>query len=72
MKSGEGDTKTMKHYYEQYGIGKAKYVVNYYNGASVHEDGSPFYDIRIFKNRTTKDAFIKELEQCGYHERKEA
>jgi len=43
-----------------YGIGKAKYVVNYYTGKK-HKDGSKFFDIAIFKNKKKMDKFIIEL-----------
>lgn len=59
----------IKLYYEQSNIGQAKYVVNYYDGIKTHTDGSPFYDIAIFRNKAKKDAFIKKLSAGGYHER---
>lgn len=45
---------------EMFGVGKAKYLVNYYTGKK-HEDGSEFYDVRIFKNKRLKDRFINLL-----------
>ena len=48
-----------KQYHLQMNIGKAKYVVNHYNGIKTHKDGSPFYDIKIFKNK--KKAYRKVL-----------
>lgn len=45
---------------EMYGIGHAKYVVNYYTGKK-HQDGSDFYDIRIFRNKQLKNRFINLL-----------
>ena len=45
---------------EMYGVGKSKYVVNYYTGKK-HNDGSDFYDIRIFKNKLFKNRFINLL-----------
>lgn len=56
----------MKVYNEQMNIGKAKYVVNFHNGVSTHSDGSPFFDIEIFKNKKKKEAFIKSLKKEGY------
>lgn len=56
----------MKSYYEQQNIGLAKYLVNFYDGIKTYKDGSNFYDIRIFKNKVKKNAFIKKLEQNGY------
>jgi len=46
---------------EMYGVGKTKYMVNYYTGKK-HEDGSDFYDTAFFKNKEVKRKFIKKLE----------
>ena len=59
----------MKEYYLQTNIGNAKYVVNYFDGVKSHKDGSPFYDIKIYKNKKKEEAFIKELKRMGYKER---
>ena len=59
----------MKNFYIQYNIGKSKYVVNFHNGERLHSDGSPFYDIKIFKNKVLLGSFIKELLNSGYVER---
>jgi hypothetical protein len=45
---------------EQQNVGHAKYVVNYYTGKK-HQDGSDFYDIRIFTNKREKDKFVAML-----------
>ncbi len=45
----------------QYNIGKAKYLVSYYNGIKKHKDGSEFYDIVIFKNKKKLNQFIKNI-----------
>ena len=58
-----------KEYYWQENIGKAKYIVSLYDGIQTHKDGSPFYGIRIFKNKKKMKTFIKELEKEGYNER---
>ena len=55
-----------KVYNEQFGIGKSKYVVNFYDGVKTHNDGSAFFDIRIFKNIPDKNKFINELKSKGY------
>lgn len=47
---------------EHQNVGRAKYVVIYYNGKK-HKDGSDFYDIAIFSNKKKKNAFIKELQK---------
>lgn len=58
-----------KRYYIQDNIGRAKYTVNFHNGTSTHDDGSDFFDIRIFHNKRERDAFVKQLNSSGYHER---
>lgn len=56
----------MKTYNVMYGIGKSKYVVNFYDGIKKHKDGSKFYDIDIFKNKKSLNAFLKILKQKGF------
>ena len=58
-----------KLYYEMFGVGSSKYVVNYHDGKSKHNDGSDFYDIAIFKNKQKKEKFISELKRKGYKKR---
>lgn len=47
-------------------VGKAKYVVSYHNGKTKHRDGSPFFDLRIFKNKSDLSNFEKVLKSKGY------
>jgi hypothetical protein len=58
----------MKNFYIHYNIGKSKYVVKFHNGEVFYSDGSPFYDIKIFKNKILLGRFIKELLNSGYVE----
>lgn len=51
-----------------YNVGKAKYVINIYDGQT-HKDGSRFYDIHIFKNKKFFEKRIKELKALGYAEK---
>ena len=51
-----------------YGIGRAKYVINYHDGVKKHNDGSNFYDIEIFKNKKKLKARKNELILNGYKE----
>lgn len=62
----EGD----KRYYEQHGIGKAKYTVSAHDGKQTHKDGSPFYDIKILKNKKDLANYIADLTKKGYRERR--
>jgi hypothetical protein len=59
----------MKVYYHLDNVGKARYVGNYHDGAKVHSDGSPFYDIAIFKSKKAREGFITNLKALGYRER---
>lgn len=52
----------------QTNIGKAKYVVSYYDGISRNPDGSEFWGIKIFKNKKSLNAFIVKLYDEGYIE----
>jgi len=56
----------MKTYNTMYGIGSSKYVLNYHNGVKTHPDGSPFYDMALYKNKKKLQSHIKELESNGY------
>jgi len=56
----------IKNYYEQHGIGRAKYTVSFHDGIKAHQDGSPFYDIAIFKNKKDLASFIAKLEAAGF------
>ena len=56
----------MKNFHLQDGIGRAKYTISYHNGEKTHKDGSPFYDIEVFRNKKMRDSFIRKLESRGY------
>jgi hypothetical protein len=62
----QGEQGQMKRYYIQTNIGKAKYVVNHHNGESTHRDGSPFWDMSIFKNKKKLAKFVSYLQANGY------
>jgi transposase-like protein len=67
----EGSTKINsgdKKYKEQHNVGKAKYTISYHDGKKKHEDGSDFYDIKIFKNKKELENFKSELKDKGYIE----
>jgi len=59
-----------KKFYLMDNIGKAKYTVNCHDGIKTHRDGSPFFDINIFKNKKKRNAFVKQLLNDGYKERR--
>jgi hypothetical protein len=56
----------VKVFNEQESIGKAKYVVNFHDGVKKNKDDSPFFDIKIFKNKVKKGEFITYLKSQGY------
>ena len=55
-----------KMYNVMFSIGRAKYVVNYHDGVKTHGDGSPFFDISIFRNKFDLNKFINALESNNY------
>lgn len=69
VKYGTGGSTGSKVFNEMFGIGSSKYVVNYHDGKKTHNDGSPFFDIAIFKNKIEKDRFINKLRADGYKEK---
>jgi hypothetical protein len=58
-----------KMFDEMHNVGRAKYVVNFHDGVKTHEDGSPFFDIRLFSNCRKKDRFVRDLQRQGYTHR---
>ena len=58
----------MKAFYRQDNIGTAKYTVSHHDGIKTHKDGSPFFDIAIFKNKKRLYEFINKLITAGYKE----
>ena len=58
-----------KSFYRMDNIGKAKYTVNFHDGIQTHKDGSPFFGMRIFKNKKKMAGYIKELQEAGYVDR---
>ena len=58
----------MKRFYVMYNVGKVKYLVNFHNGESKHNDGSDFFGIAIFKNKKKLSQFIADLRSNGYAE----
>ena len=59
-----------KIFYTQSNIGTAKYVVNYYDGVKKHKDGSPFFDIAIFRSKKRLHGFVQGLVTLGYKEKR--
>ncbi len=60
----------MKTFYTQGNIGKVKYVVCFHDEESTHNDGSPFFGIKIFKNKKKLSGFIANLQKTGYNFRR--
>jgi hypothetical protein len=62
----EGGNVSEKNYYIQNNVGKAKYTISYFDGKTLNNDGSPFYGIKIFKNKVAFMRGIRDLEEQGY------
>ncbi len=58
-----------KKYYVQENIGKVKYALSFHDGKKKNRDGSPFYDLRTFKNKKDLENEINKLKSQGYMER---
>jgi hypothetical protein len=65
-KMSHGGVTGEKVYNEMYGVGSSKYVVNFHDGKKTHKDGSPFFDIQMFKNKVDLKKFIDKLISEGY------
>lgn len=50
----------IKEYYISENIGKAKYVINFFDN-KFYKDGSKFFDIKVFSNKKKLNKFIKKL-----------
>jgi hypothetical protein len=55
-----------KKFYEKDNVASAKYTVSKHDGVQKHKDGSEAYDIKTFKNRKDRDAYIQDLIFKGY------
>ena len=62
----DGGGVEQKKYNMQFNVGKAKYVINTYDGVKKNKDGSEFYDIHIFKTKSDLDEFQRKLIKDGY------
>jgi hypothetical protein len=49
-------------------IGSSKHSISSHNGSSTHNDGSDFYDIKIFKNKIDLEKGIKDFKSKGFVE----
>ena len=44
-------------------------MLSFHDGVSTNPDGSPFYDVRLFRNKKRLQESIRNLEAEGYKER---
>lgn len=66
LEQEEQGKELVKLYNIMFGVGKAKYVVNYHDGVKKYNDGSRFYDTKLFSNKLEMNKFIKFLKKEGY------
>lgn len=50
-------------------LGRASHVVSFHDGVKTHRDGSPFYDIQVFRNEQKARNLLAKLLAEGYEER---
>ena len=60
------DCPAAKTYRDNPQIGAVRHSVSFNDGMKTHKDGSPFFDLRVFKRSKDKEAFIRGLEADGY------
>jgi hypothetical protein len=58
-----------KQFNIMYNVGQTKYLINFHDGISTHEDGSPFFGVRICRNKTELNKCTNDLIQQGYIEK---
>lgn len=56
----------MRTFYIMHNVGRSRHVVNFHDGHKSHNDGSPFFDIAIFKSRKALSEFTNNLLSIGY------
>lgn len=66
MKRHKLDILARRVYKSNPQVGKVKHSVSYHDGIKTHKDGSPFFDIKTFKNETDKRFFTASLHSQGY------
>ena len=49
-------------------MGRARHTVSFHDGEKSHDDGSPFFDMKIFRNARDAQRFVKSLRSEGYTE----
>lgn len=59
----------IRRYCVQNNIRRAKYVVSYHDGVKCHNDGSPFYDVSILRNKIDLKKCVQKLNEHGFKER---
>lgn len=66
---GEGGSTGEKIFsIHPHSIGKAKYVIDYYDGHSTHKDGSKFIGIKTFSSKEKLSQAVKQMIADGYTE----
>jgi len=58
--------QNIKRYRVTQRVGKAKYVLSYYDGMKRHVDGSDFFDVITFRNKKQLNESITSLHKQGY------
>lgn len=60
----------MKRFNVMYDVGRSRHLVNFHDGIKKHNDGSDFFDMKIFKNKKSMNIFIAELIADDYVQKK--
>lgn len=49
-------------------VGRVRHLVTFHDGAKQHQDGSPFFELRTFRNKRECARFVRTLKAQGYIE----
>lgn len=61
-------TTNRKRYQVTHNVGSAHYCVTYHDGQKTHPDGSPFWDMVLFKSKVRMNGYLAILRKEGYTE----
>lgn len=52
----------VRQYIYRQNVGKSRHVVSFHDGTKLNDDGSPFYDVRIFSRKGDAAKFMADLD----------
>jgi len=56
----------MDKIYNETRMARGFHLVSFHDGVKTHHDGSPFFDVRLFKRERDAAKFARDLKKSGY------